>query len=377
MLRVISVVGARPQFIKAAVVSRRWRQLPDVREQVVHTGQHYDRTMSGVFFDELDIPEPAWNLGINQASHGAMSGRMLEALERLFLEERPDVAVVYGDTNSTLAGALAAAKLHITVAHVEAGLRSFNRCMPEEVNRVVADHVSRFLYCPTPAAVTNLRNEGIGVAAPAEHFTFDAPAEVVLSGDVMYESFRYYCEAVREGRVVIRLDVPDTFLLCTLHRQENTDDPGRLSALVEGLNEASELLPVVLPLHPRTRASIAAHGLSFGGGVRVIQTVPYLTMVRLLDRCRLVVTDSGGLQKEAYFARRPCLTLRGETEWVETLATGWNRLCDLRRERLAECVAALLARGPSDSDYQPDLYGTPTASDLICRHLLKRLRPGD
>jgi UDP-GlcNAc3NAcA epimerase len=249
--------------------------------------------------------------------------------------------------------------------------------MPEEVNRVVADHVSHFLYCPWPAAVTNLRNEGVGVTAPAERFSFDAPAEVILSGDVMYESFLYYYEAVREGRGVTGLDVPDTFLLCTLHRQENTDDPGRLRALVEGLNEASELLPVVLPLHPRTRASIAAHGLSFGSGVLVIETVPYLTMVRLLDKCRLVVTDSGGLQKEAYFARRPCLTLRSETEWVETLATGWNRLCDLRSERLAECVAALLARGPSDSDYRADLYGTPTASDLICRHLLKRLQPRD
>jgi UDP-GlcNAc3NAcA epimerase len=378
VLQVISVVGARPQFVKAGVVSRRWQQLPDVRERIVHTGQHYDRTMSGVFFDELDIPEPAWNLGVNQAPHGAMSGRMLEGLEQLFLEQRPDVAVVYGDTNSTLAGALAAAKLHIPVAHVEAGLRSFNRCMPEEINRVVADHVSHFLYCPTPAAMTNLRNEGIGTATPAERFTFHAPAEVVLSGDVMYESFLYYRDALHERRRVFNaLDVPDTFLLCTLHREENTNDPGRLRALVEGLGEASDILPVVLPLHPRTRASISAHGLSFGNRVLVIETVSYLTMVWLLDKCRLVVTDSGGLQKEAYFARRPCLTLRSETEWVETLATGWNRLCDVRREKLAECVAAVLDRGPSDSDYRWDLYGTSTASDLICRHLLKRLRPED
>jgi UDP-GlcNAc3NAcA epimerase len=378
VLRVISVVGARPQFIKAAVVSRRWQQLPDVHERIVHTGQHYDRTMSGVFFEELDIPEPAWNLGVNQARHGAMSGRMLEGLEQLFLEERPDLAVVYGDTNSTLAGALAAAKLHIPVAHVEAGLRSFNRCMPEEVNRVVADHASHFLYCPTRAAVENLRNEGIGVTAAADRFTFRAPAEVVLSGDVMYESFLYYREALRaRRRVVTGLDVPDTFLLCTLHRQENTDDRHRLRTLVDALSEASELLPVVLPLHPRTRASIAAHGLSFGNKVHVIETVSYLTMVWLLDRCRLVITDSGGLQKEAYFARRPCLTLRSETEWVETLATGWNRLCDIKRERLPECVAALLVRGPSESDYQPDLYGMPAASDVICRHLLKRLRPED
>ena len=312
--RILSVVGARPQFIKAAAVSRAIAEAPDAVEIMVHTGQHFDAEMSDIFFAELGIPEPAHNLDIHGGGHGRMTGQMLEALEAVMLDERPDWVLVYGDTNSTLAGALAAAKLHLPVAHVEAGLRSFNRAMPEEINRVLTDHVSTLLLCPTAAAVENLRREGI-----------DDGVEHV--GDVMYDAtLEAARRAAGESRILERLGLESGgYVLATVHRAENTDDAAALTDVVRYLQAAASRMPVVLPLHPRTRQAAERFGVSLDG-LTLSAPVGYLDMAQLLTHCAEVMTDSGGLQKEAYFHRKPCITLRGETEWVETVEAGWNRL---------------------------------------------------
>jgi len=283
-------------------------------EVMAHTGQHFDSDMSEVFFRELEIPAPAHNLGVHGGDHGRMTGRMLEGLEAIMLEERPDRVLVYGDTNSTLAGALAAAKLLIPVAHVEAGLRSFNRAMPEEVNRVLTDHVSDLLFCPTRAAIGNLKREGIE----------DGVHHV---GDVMYDATLAATRRARkDSKLLTDLNlVPGGYALATVHRAENTDDAAHLSEVLDFLRGRAQRRPVVLPLHPRTRQAAARFGLGFDG-LRVIDPVGYLDMAALLDGCAEVLTDSGGVQKEAYFHRKPCITLRSETEWVETVQAGWNRL---------------------------------------------------
>jgi UDP-GlcNAc3NAcA epimerase len=316
IMKIVTVVGARPQFIKAAAVSRALPPEGGIEEVLVHTGQHYDENMSDVFFTELGIPRPRHHLGIGSAGHGAQTGRMLEAIERVLLQERPDVLLVYGDTNSTLAGALAAAKLHVPVAHVEAGLRSFNRRMPEEVNRVLTDHVSEWLFAPTDTAMGNLAREGL----PA--------AKTHLVGDVMFDAALYYGARSRDD-CLERLGVtPKGYVLATIHRAENTDSPSRLRGLVAGLAAVAAELPVVLPLHPRTRAVLQREGLleSCDRQLRLCDPVGYLEMVALEKHARLIATDSGGVQKEAFFHRVPCVTLREETEWVELVELGWNRL---------------------------------------------------
>ena len=312
--RIISLLGARPQFIKAAAVSRALAPRAELSDTIVHTGQHFDREMSGDFFRDLDIPEPAHNLGISGGGHGAMTGKMMEALEPIFLAERPDAVLVYGDTNSTLAGALTAAKLHIPVAHVEAGLRSFNRRMPEEINRVLSDHVSTVLYCPTSTAVENLAREGI-------------TAGVENVGDVMYDATLHAAaRSRRESSVLERLGLGDgTFAVATVHRAENTDDASDLTQVIDYLRNQADRQPIVLPLHPRTRAAVGRSALSLDG-LTVVPPCSYLDMHRLLQGATTVYTDSGGLQKEAYFHRVPCVTLRSETEWTETVESGWNRL---------------------------------------------------
>jgi UDP-GlcNAc3NAcA epimerase len=313
-LRLLTVVGARPQFVKAAAVSRAIAARPDVSEIMVHTGQHFDAAMSDVFFDELGIPAPAHHLAINGGGHGAMTGRMLEALEGVLGAERPEAVIVYGDTNSTLAGALAAAKLNVPVAHVEAGLRSYNRRMPEEVNRVLADHVSALLLCPTRQAIENLAREGIRDGVHAV-------------GDVMYDAVLHAGPLARErSRILERLALaPGGYAVATVHRAENTDDPKALARVLAYLGEAARERPVVLPLHPRTRLAAERAGLAFAG-IRLVEPLGFLDMQLLVSEAALVLTDSGGLQKEAYFHRVPCVTLRGETEWVETVEAGWNRL---------------------------------------------------
>jgi UDP-GlcNAc3NAcA epimerase len=312
--RILSVVGARPQFIKAAAVSRAMARTHEFTEIMLHTGQHFDDDMSDIFFRELGIPHPSYHLAINGGLHGEMTGRMLVEIEAVLVEEKPDVVLLYGDTNSTLAGALAAAKLHLPIAHVEAGLRSFNREMPEETNRVLTDHVSTWLFCPTSAALANLAREGI--TAGVHHV-----------GDVMYDAA---LDAVRrartESRIVKTLSLaPGGYALATVHRPDNTDTRQALVRVLEYLRHAARDRPIVFPLHPRTRAAAGRFGLNFEG-LMVIPPVGYLDMAQLLENCDIVFTDSGGLQKEAYFHRKPCITLRKETEWIETLNAGWNRL---------------------------------------------------
>ena len=311
---ILTVVGARPQFIKAAAVSRAIRASADFSEIMVHTGQHFDEMMSDVFFRELEIGKPEVNLAIHGGTHGAMTGHMLAGIETCLIERKPDWVLVYGDTNSTLAGALAAAKLHIPVVHVEAGLRSFNRRMPEEVNRVLTDHVSALLLSPTMTGVRNLEAEGI--TRGVHHV-----------GDVMYDAMLHAQRRSRDMSTILAdhgLSEGD-FALATVHRAENTDDPARLQAVMNAIAETAAGLPVILPVHPRTKQAIARSGTQLGS-IRTIDPVGYIDMVRLLDGAKVVLTDSGGLQKEAYFARRPCVTLRDETEWTETLEHGWNRL---------------------------------------------------
>lgn len=351
-MKVLTIIGARPQFIKAAVVSRAFKEhRPDVQEVIVHTGQHYDANMSDVFFDELEIPKPDYNLGIGGGTHGQNTGRMIEKLEGLMMEVQPQWVLVYGDTDSTLAGALAAAKLHIPVAHVEAGLRSFNRRMPEEINRVLTDHVAEILFAPTETGRQNLLNEGI------------AEEKIKLVGDVMYDASLFYKEKARKPQLPAELDIKGgDFVLCTIHRAENTDDPQRLKNIFQGLGDSDET--IILPLHPRTRAKVGDYGMAIPGNVWVIDPVGYLEMVWLEANCRLVATDSGGVQKEAYFFEKPCVTMRDETEWVELVEAGWNRLVGADAQALQSAVGK--AQPGSQSDL---LYGDGDAGSQIVRGL--------
>ncbi|MGD1879772.1 MAG: non-hydrolyzing UDP-N-acetylglucosamine 2-epimerase [Kiloniellaceae bacterium] len=344
MLKLVTVIGARPQFIKAAAVSRAVARHDGVCEVMLHTGQHFDANMSDIFFQELGIPAPDHHLGIAGGHHGEMTGRMLGAIETILMEEKPDWVLVYGDTNSTLAGSLAAAKLHIPVAHVEAGLRSFNRRMPEEINRALTDHIRARLYCPTSAAVKNLADEGVRDG-------------VFHVGDVMYDAALDARERARSASgILARLGLePGRYALATVHRAENTDDADSLHAVVAHLEKVAAERTVVLPLHPRTAQAAARFGVKLDA-LKVVEPVGYLDMNALLDGCVDVHTDSGGVQKEAYFHGKPCVTLRSETEWVETVDAGWNRLW-------------------MDPDYkQPrqtiDEYGKGNAADLIVSNLL-------
>jgi UDP-GlcNAc3NAcA epimerase len=337
-MKIVSIVGARPQFIKAAAVSRVLRQRH--REILVHTGQHYDYEMSGIFFERLDLPNPDLNLQVGSGSHGAQTGAMLKAIEEVVLAERPDYLLVYGDTNSTLAGALAASKLSVPVAHVEAGLRSFNRRMPEELNRVVADHLSELLLCPSATAVRNLAAEGITRNAH-------------LVGDVMLDVLNWARERLAEKpeETLQRLDLAKRrYLLATVHRSENTDDLARLSQILDAFNSLDE--PVVVPIHPRSRKVIAEARCRIESHVRLIDPVAYLDMVVLVGGARMVLTDSGGLQKEAYWLGVPCLTMRDETEWVETVKAGWNTIVGCDSAKIIEGVRSFV---PSGS--HPELYG--------------------
>jgi UDP-GlcNAc3NAcA epimerase len=347
-MKVVTVVGARPQFIKAAPVSRVLRK--EHTEVLVHTGQHYDYGMSQVFFDELDIAKPDVNLGIGSGSHGRQTGEMLIGFEEVLLAERPDWVLVYGDTNSTLAGALAAAKLQIPVAHVEAGLRSFNRAMPEEHNRVLADHCSDLLFCPTQTAVDNLAREGI-------------TRGVHMVGDVMYDAaMQHGTVALQRSHILEFLNLtPKGFALATIHRPYNTDDPARLQEILNALGALG--MPVVFPVHARTRDRLAQinNPQSTIHNLKPVEPLSYLDMLALEQTAALILTDSGGVQKEAYFFAVPCITLRPETEWVETVAAGWNRLA------WGDTATAIveLARGPLPIEPPPPIFGDGRAAKRI------------
>lgn len=363
MKKIVTVLGARPQFIKASVVSHAIAQTGGALvERVVHTGQHFDANMSDVFFSELGMQAPAYHLDIHGGTHGAMTGRMLADVESVLLAERPDAVLVYGDTNSTLAGALAAVKLHLPVAHVEAGLRSFNLAMPEEVNRILTDRISRWLFTPTSVAEQHLRNEGV----PA--------GRIVPVGDVMYDvALHHGRRVVAQGGALGRLGLPaGGYVLATVHRAENTDQPQRLAAIVDGLDAVAAQVPVVWPLHPRTRGVLQQTGRldRLAAGVRLIDPVGYLDMVQLEKHAAAIATDSGGVQKEAFFYGVPCVTLRDETEWVELVESGWNRLAPPCAS--ADVASAVLAAiGSRGAQVRP--YGDGDAARRIVQRLIDDL----
>lgn len=354
-MKVVTVLGARPQFIKASVVSAAMQQCSGMHEVVIHTGQHFDANMSDVFFAELGMAQPEYQLDIHGGGHGEMTGRMLQGIERVLLDEKPDVVLVYGDTNSTLAGALAAAKLHIPVAHVEAGLRSFNMRMPEEVNRILSDRISTWLFAPTDEAAAHLQREGID------------PARIHQVGDVMYDVALHHGERASrmQTSAVARLGLKEKgFVLATIHRAENTDHPERLQVIVDALVAVGQELPVVWPLHPRTRGVLAKAGLlaALEGAVHLTEPLGYMEMVQLERAAAVIATDSGGVQKEAFFYHVPCVTLRDETEWVELVQSGWNRLMPPLDAKLV-ADAILSARGQVGADVQP--YGSGDAAKRI------------
>jgi UDP-GlcNAc3NAcA epimerase len=361
-MKILTIIGARPQFVKAAAVSREIKNHSDITEIIVHTGQHFDKNMSDIFFEEMDIPKPHYNLAINSVGHGAMTGRMLEGIEEICIKEKPDVVMVYGDTNSTLAGALAAKKLHIKVAHVEAGLRSFNMQMPEEINRILTDRISDLLLCPTQQAVENLKAEGF------DNF----PCAIHLSGDVMQDAAMYYSQFSHEkSRIINQLKLENNnFILATIHRQENTDDLDKLKQIILALNTLQkERVRVVLPLHPRTKKIIESNNISVD--FSIIPPVGYFDMIELIKHSKLVITDSGGLQKEAFFFKKQCITVREQTEWTELLDGGYNHL--LPAQELEKLISVYDASLSKHLDFSLNLYGDGNAAKQIIQGIKKVL----
>jgi len=360
-MKLITVIGARPQFVKAATVSRVISNKSKIEEIIIHTGQHYDKNMSDVFFDEMDIPRPNYNLNIHGNSHGAMTAQMLMGIEEILVKERPGCVLVYGDTNSTLAGALAASKLHIPIAHVEAGLRSYNMLMPEEINRIVCDRLSSLLYCPTQQAIKNLNKEGFQ----------DFKAKVEFSGDVMFDAVKYYKEKSRStSKIVDNLNLErDSFILVTIHRAENTDNIERLKGIFTALSTIASKYKIVIPLHPRTRKIIRDEGIECSK-LMIIDPVGYFDMLQLINNCKLVLTDSGGLQKEAYFFEKPCVTMRDETEWVELIESGNNILTGANTELIIKAVDLM-----ADKQVVLDtaLYGNGNAAEFIVNSISNSL----
>ncbi|WP_424963342.1 non-hydrolyzing UDP-N-acetylglucosamine 2-epimerase [Ekhidna sp.] len=360
-MKIVTIVGARPQFIKASVVSHLFAQDDEIEEILIHTGQHFDNNMSEVFFHQMGIPEPKYNLEVQGGHHGYMTGRMMEKIEEILLVEKPNFVLVYGDTNSTLAGALAAKKLKIKVIHVEAGLRSFNDDMPEEVNRIITDRVSSILFFPTEAARENLENEG---------FPFDGQ-KLVKCGDVMFDaSLAFSAKAERVSRILDDLSLePQNFVLSTLHRAENTDSEERLRSIVNSLNDLNKKFPVVLPIHPRTRKKLQEYKIELK--VKTTDPVGYLDMLMLLKNCRFVMTDSGGVQKEAYFFEKPCLTLRDETEWRELVEFGYNRICGASEELIATVADEYLSK---NIQFKKGIYGDGHAANEIKKGIINYVK---
>ncbi len=354
MKKIITIVGARPQFVKAATLSRQF-ELQGIEEKIVHTGQHFDANMSDVFFTEMEIPKPTYNLDVHGVSHGAMTGRMLEGIEKILLDEKPDGILVYGDTNSTLAGALAASKLYIPIVHVEAGLRSFNMRMPEEINRILTDRISSLLLCPTDTAVNNLQREGF------ENFDI----KIVKNGDVMQDAALFYAaKAEEKSDILKKINLPK-FLLATIHRQENTDSPENLAGIVKALNEIHRHTPVIVPLHPRTRHILKEKGII--PEFILIDPVGYFDMIMLLKNCELVITDSGGVQKEAFFFGKNCITMREETEWVELVENGFNILTGSNTAKILDAYGRTLRKTP---DFSLNLYGNGQAAERAVKEIL-------
>ena len=350
--KIATVIGARPQFIKAAVVSREIARFKNLQEVIIHTGQHYDANMSDVFFRQMQIPEPSYNLSVNNLSHGAMTGRMIEKIEEVFLIEKPDIVLVYGDTNTTLAAALAAVKLHIKVAHVEAGMRSYNKQMPEEINRVLTDHVSSIFFCSTKQAMKNLVKEG---------FT-STKNKIIFTGDVMYDASIFFAPYMQ----MPAFNIPDKFVLSTIHREENTSDSSKLIEIISALNVLHKNIPVLMPVHPGTKKLLQQYGCEIL--FNLVEPAGYLQMIGLLKKCSLVITDSGGLQKEAYFFEKPCITIREQTEWIELIDSGANILAKTNKNDIIKKAKHMLK---SKINFQPKLYGDGNAAFKIASFLSK------
>jgi len=351
MKKIVTILGARPQFVKAAVLSRVISKYKAIEEVIIHTGQHYDNNMSTIFFEEMQIPTPKYNLAINGLSHGAMTGQMLQKIEEVLIEEKPDLVVVYGDTNSTMAGALAAKKMNIKVAHIEAGLRSFNMKMPEEINRILTDRISDLLLCPTDTAVENLQNEGFN----------NLPSKVVKCGDIMKDAVEFYGKTSKEkSSIISKLKLrKNEFVLATIHRQENTDSIENLKSIFEGLEQISKQKEVVLPLHPRTKAILEEHNLSYN--ITTIKPVGYFDMLELLKNCNLVVTDSGGLQKEAFFNNKHCIIAREETEWVELVSNNFAKIVGSNKVAMIDAFEKFQN---SSANFKVKLYGNDVGEKI-------------
>ncbi|PJD96595.1 MAG: UDP-N-acetylglucosamine 2-epimerase (non-hydrolyzing) [Legionella sp.] len=345
-MKICTIVGARPQFIKTAVVSRALKTRDDIDEVIIHTGQHYDANMSNVFFNELDIPSPDYNLGIGGGTHGQNTGRMIEQIESVLLQEKPEWVLVYGDTDSTLSASIAASKLHIPIAHVEAGLRSFNRLMPEEINRILTDHVSHLLFTPSILASEQLIKEGI------------SNTKIKYVGDVMYDAALFY---KHKAKKLDHVNLKDNFILCTIHRAENTSCPAGLKSIIQALQEIALQTQIILPIHPRTKKYIDKLGLNVDNVV-MIDPIGYLEMIFLLSNAQAVITDSGGLQKEAYFFKKPCITLREQTEWTELVECGANTLVTIKQEKIVSAVNLMLDK---KINFDSLLYGDGRAAEKI------------
>lgn len=356
-MKIVTVIGARPQFIKAAVISRAIRENKNLNEVIVHTGQHFDKNMSDVFFEEMEIPKPDYNLNINGLTHGAMTGQMLEKIEEVLIKEKPDWVLVYGDTNSTLAGALAAKKLNIKLTHVEAGLRSFNISMPEEINRILTDRISDILFCPSSASIQNLKNEGY----------HNFKCKIIECGDVMKDAAIFYANKAQKPNI----NLPTNYVLCTIHRAENTDDLFCLKSIFNALEIISANCKIIIPLHPRTKVKLELINYDFKNSpITFISPVGYLEMVWLIKNCRLVMTDSGGLQKEAYFFKKYCITLRNETEWLELVNNNYNFLCGSDETLICETFDKIINESVTNN-FKNDLFGDGNSAQMIINNILE------
>jgi UDP-GlcNAc3NAcA epimerase len=384
MLKIVTVVGARPQIIKAAALSRAIRNFfaSQISEIIIHTGQHYDANMSQVFFEELGIPDPHINLNIGSASHGKQTAQMLQGIEKVLMDEKPDYIVLFGDTNSTLAGAMAASKMHIPVVHIEAGLRSFNKSMPEEINRIMCDHASTLLFVPTAAGIKNLRREGFVTGAQAP-FSADKPG-VFHCGDIMFDNLVYFSEiAGQKTDIMQKLGLPENkFVLCTIHRDNNTDDPERLQQIFSAMCHIAENmhLDIVIPLHPRTSKIIENKlpsglfsRLSGNKHIHLIPPVSYLEMIMLEKNARLILTDSGGVQKEAYFFKKPLVVARPETEWIEIIENGAGIIADADETKIIDSVQHFIDHPSLEF---PNVFGDGHAAEFFCRTMLEN-KPGE
>ncbi|MBO4574838.1 MAG: UDP-N-acetylglucosamine 2-epimerase (non-hydrolyzing) [Bacteroidales bacterium] len=379
-MKIVTVIGARPQIIKAAAISRAIRQhfCNEMQEIIVHTGQHYDNNMSQVFFDELGVPQPDYNLGVGSASHGVQTARMIEGIEDILLKEKPDCLVLYGDTNSTLAGAIAASKIHIPIVHIEAGLRSFNKSMPEEINRICCDHCSTLLFSPTATGFKNLINEGFN-PDNKKKYTIDNPG-IYHCGDIMYDNSKYFATiADSKSQILERENLKGVdYVLCTIHRDNNTDQPKRLNSIFKALLAIADKTAVVLPLHPRT-AKLLEHNLqkdvfekvSSNKNIRLLPPASFLDMIVLERHAKMVVTDSGGVQKEAFFFQKPCLILRSETEWKEIVECGAAVITDANEQQIVKAYGDFTDNPPHN---YPEFFGDGHAAEFICKEMLENFQ---